>query len=137
MPCHDTSTFPAFPPDIELDTLHFHQALSEHNLARSEADLPVANFLELSAAERHDVLDRAQKIKAAQRYNAIYLEKELEREQRRLDERLLLALPRITEPPEMPQFDLSRKPGMLRSLGSFLFFVGIVGLFVLLLIKLS
>ena len=64
MPCrHDSSTFPAFSPNFKPDTLHLHQALAEYNYARVAAGLPTQNFADLSRAETHDVLERAQEIK--------------------------------------------------------------------------
>ena len=68
MPCQDRQLFPS---DFQVDTPYLSQALAEHNADRVGDGLPVANFLELSEAERHDVLWRAQKLKNAARYTPI------------------------------------------------------------------
>ena len=54
---------PAFPPDFPLDTPHIYQAIEEHNRERMQCGLPAQNFSQLSPAERHDVLCRANTIK--------------------------------------------------------------------------
>jgi hypothetical protein len=76
MPCHDVRSIPSFPADFPLDTPYLHQALAEHNALRVDAGLPIQDYIELSIAERHDVLSRANKIKLASRYNSIYLERQ-------------------------------------------------------------
>jgi hypothetical protein len=78
MPCQDDlsshSSHTAkdrFPANFEPDTRFFCQALTEHNRDRLEAGLRMQDFSELSDAERHDVIDRAQKIKLRARMNVI------------------------------------------------------------------
>jgi hypothetical protein len=66
------SEFPAaFPADFEPDTAYFHQALAEHNYERVSAGLDTKGYFDLSAAERRDVLERAQKIKLAARAKTV------------------------------------------------------------------
>jgi hypothetical protein len=72
-PGSSSKTFPVFPADFPTDTLHFHQALAEHNLARTEAGLPLTSFIELGPVEMHNVLARAQDIKDSARFNPIQL----------------------------------------------------------------
>jgi hypothetical protein len=71
MPCRNDSAL--FPANFEVDTPFLSQALAEHNADRVGDGLPVADFLQLSGAERHDVLWRAQKIKSAARYTPIQI----------------------------------------------------------------
>lgn len=71
MPCQDRQLFSS---NFQVDTPYLSQALAEHNADRVESGLPVADYLQLSEAERHDVLGRAQKIKSAARYTPIQME---------------------------------------------------------------
>jgi len=71
MPCRNDSAL--FPANFELDTPYLSEALAEHNADRVQDGLPVAEFLELSGAEQHDVLWRAQKLKSAARYTPIQM----------------------------------------------------------------
>lgn len=123
MPCHES--YLSFPADFPLDTPHLHQALAVHNFERIEAGLPIKNFLELSAAERHDVLDRAEKIKAARQYDPIYLEHTRQQEEREAAARAVAEAYLERE---------ARRPGIFGFglVGSYLFLFGVIGLSALL-----
>ena len=74
MPCrNDPVVVHSFPVNFETDTDYVSQALAAHNADRVLDGLPVAHFAGLSAAEQHDVLLRAQHIKAAARYSPIQM----------------------------------------------------------------
>jgi hypothetical protein len=77
MPCHDSqnssSEFPSFPSNFELDTPHIHQAIAEHNYKRVEQGLPTQNYFQLSDVDRHQILDRSNKIKFGSRLRVIPL----------------------------------------------------------------
>jgi hypothetical protein len=66
-PSNDDSAFPVFPADFEPDTLYLHQALAEHNYDRLATGLSAKNYFQLSAEERHGVLQRACEVKAEAR----------------------------------------------------------------------
>ena len=68
LPTHEFP--PAFPKDFPLDTPYIYQAIEEHNRERMQAGLPAQNYLQLSVAERHDVLGRANRIKVLDRASA-------------------------------------------------------------------
>ena len=124
MPCHESSSL-SFPADFPLDTPHLHQALAVHNVERTNAGLPIRNFLELSVAERHDVLDRAEKIKAARLYDPIYIEHTRQQEAREAASRALVEASLERE---------ARRPGLFGFglVCSYLFLFGVIGLSALL-----
>jgi hypothetical protein len=72
MPCRDSAKFPAiFPANFEPDTLYLHQALAEYNYALVAAGLSTQNYFQLSDADRHAVIARANEIKFASRAKVI------------------------------------------------------------------